>query len=275
MLCLKYKKKYRFDIICGMKKNLTNNNYDLLVELVKTSFKLKYNDSILGFIWALLKPFLQFLILYVVFSNFAGNNQVESFTIYLLLGLVIFSFFQESIITGIHSLLDKSHIILKVNFDKTLVVYSTLFLAAINLFINFIIIGIFAVFNPISPNVISILYLVFLLVIGMMGVTAVTFFTSIITVRVRDLQHIAEVGMQLMFYATPIFYQIEIIPEQYRRILEYNPLYILIQAIRAALIQGDIIHIRKVLVLGIISFILYIWGYIFFKSKVTRIAEYF
>ncbi len=248
---------------------------DLLVQLVKTSFKLKYNGSILGMIWVLLKPFMQFLILYVVFSSFGGNSSIENFTIYLLTGLLIFSFIQEGIMTGIHALLDKAHIILKVNFDKTLVIYASFLLALINFLINSIIIGVFIIFNPVHTNILAILYIIFVLIIISLILVGLSFFTSIIAIKIRDLQHIAEVAMQLLFYATPIFYQLEIVPVQYRQILRYNPIYILMEAIRASLIKGDIIFLRSVTFLAIFSVVLFIFGYKYFNHKIKKVAEFF
>jgi ABC-2 type transport system permease protein len=258
-----------------MARKKRNNNTDLLYELVKTSFMLKYNGSFLGFIWVLLKPFAQFLLLYFVFSGLRGNDTTENFAIYLLSGLIIFEYFREGIFTGIQSLLDKAHIILKVNFNRTLAVYSTLFLALINFVINFLIVVVFALFTSIDMTFTSFLYFVFIMIILSILMVGVTFFTSIITVMIRDLQHIAEVGMQLLFYATPIFYQIEIIPQPLRSILEKNPLYIIMKASRAALIDGQIIHEKSILLIAALSLVVIFLGYHFFKSKVVRIAEKF
>ncbi len=248
---------------------------DLLIQLVKTSFKIKYNGSVLGVVWVILKPFMQFLILYTVFSQFGGNSALDNFTIYLLTGLVIFSFFQESMMSGAHALLDKAHIILKVNFNKTLAIYATFILALINLVINSIIISIFIIFNPIHTNLLAIMYMLFVLTSLATGLVGISFFTSIVSVKFRDMQHIIEVAMQLMFYATPIFYQLEIVPDKFRSILQLNPLYIFIEAIREALIYGEIIYVKRVVFLTIISVFVFLLGRLFFKNKVVQIAEYF
>jgi len=258
-----------------MKRRISNNNLDLLYELVKTSFTLKYNASILGFLWVLLKPFMQFLILYIVFANLSGNKNMENYTLYLLSGLIIFEYFREGIMTGIHALLDKAHIILKVNFNKVLAIYSTLLLALINFIINFLIIVIFSLFVSIHVNLISFLYFIFIISILSIFITGVSFFTSIIVVKIRDLQHIAEVGLQLLFYATPIFYQIEIVPEPLRTILKYNPLFIILNASRSALIDGTIVYQNKIVLIGLVASIILITGFYFFKSEVTKIAEKF
>lgn len=250
-----------------------NNRIDLLNELVRTSFKLKYNGSFLGFLWVIAKPFMQFLILYIVFSG--NKSNIENYTIYLLLGLIIFSFFQEGFMLGLNSLREKAHIILKVNFDKTLVIYSAISLAIINMLVNFLIVFIFIIFNPLDTNLIAVLYalgVILLLVIFLIGVS---FFTSIISIKIRDLQHIAEVGLQLLFYASAIFFSVEIIPEKFRFIVDYNPVYIVIQSVRTALISGEIINLDKIFILTLLTLVMTLWGFLFFRHRITKVAEYF
>jgi ABC-type polysaccharide/polyol phosphate export permease len=105
--------------------------------------------------------------------------------------------------------------------------------------------------------------------------TGVAFFTSIITVRLKDLQHIAEVGIQMLFYATPIIYHIDSVPEPYKSILVYNPLFIFIQSIRNAMISGQISFLAENIILAIISLIIFVSGWIFFNKSVRKIAQYF
>lgn len=256
-------------------KRIANNNTDLLYELVKTSFKLKYNGSILGFIWVILKPFLQFLILYVVFSNVAGNQTIKAFPVYLIIGLVIFTYFQESIVGGLNSLKEKAHIILKVNFDRKLAVYSSIILALINLFVNFVVITIFMLFNPVTLRLEAILYALFIVFILFILNVGISFFTSVISIRIKDIQHLVEVGFQLLFYATPIIYKIDVLPEKYQQIAALNPIYIIIQSVRAALINGEIAFLKEIIVIAIISLVIFILGMTFFNNQVTKIAEKF
>lgn len=258
-----------------IKNTKNNNNLDLLFELVKTSFMLKYNNSVLGFVWVLLKPFMQFVIMYVVFSNFAKGTDIKNYQLYLLIGLITFSFVQEGIMSGVNALLDKAHIILKVSFDKTLAIYSTLALSLVNLSINFLVIIVFALFSDINTNIFAVIYIIVIIVILSIGLAGVAFFTSIISVRIRDLQHIVEVAMQLLFYATPILYSINILPDNIERFIRYSPIYIVIQAIRNAFIDGHITFVKELSIITVLALGLYIAGYFFFRKGVKKIAEFF
>ena len=262
-----------------------NNDFDLLFQLVRTNFKLKYNDSVLGFLWALLKPFAIFAMLYVVFSNVSRGENQESFQIYLLIGIILFTYFSESISLGMNSLLDKAHIILKVNFNRTIAVVSNQLLAMINLFINLIILAIFAFFNDVYFGLDTILYFFFILFVLTAFTLGIAFFTSVIFIRFRDLLHITEITIQLLFYASAIFFPISLVPERVsilffkeipaQAIFALNPLYILIQAARNTFILGQISFLPEVLTIAGVSGFLLITGYYFFKSRVKRVAEFF
>ena len=256
-----------------MKDGITNKK-DLLIELVRTNFKLRYNNSLLGFIWVLLKPFMTFLVLYAVFSRFKGG-WVENYQIYLLLGLVIYTFVNEGIIFGMNSILQTAHIILKVNFPREIALAASIIMAVINFVINLFIIAFFIIFNPVSTNVISILYFMLIYLTLLILVYTFSFFTSIVIVKLRDLQNITELFMQLLFYATPIFYPIDMLPQIVQEIVKLNPLTVLIQSAREALIYGNIIYLREIIIIFISSIIIFLIGRIFFKQNVKKIAEKF
>lgn len=261
------------------------NDFDLLYELVRTNFKLKYNDSVLGFLWVLLKPMLIFAMLYIVFSQVGKNSVQQSFQVYLLLGVIMFSYFQESIVFGMNSLLDKAHIILKVNFNRSIAIISSQALSVINLIINLLILIILSIINKVDTSIESILYFVLILCIMTLLTSAIAFFSSVIFVRFRDLLHITEISLQLLFYSSAIFFPISQVPEKMsflflknvpiRAVFELNPIYIMIQASRNAITIDQITFKTQIIVIGILSLVLVVLGNIFFKSRVKRIAEYF
>ncbi|MBN2016425.1 ABC transporter permease [Candidatus Dojkabacteria bacterium] len=255
-------------------KSKLDNRKDLLVELVRTNFKLRYNNSFLGFIWVLLKPLMTFMVLYIVFSKFKGG-WVENYQMYLLLGIILYTFVNEGIIFGMNGILQIAHIILKVNFPREIALASSLIMAVINLTINLFILALFGLFNPVSPTLVTLGY--FILIIGVIFalIYGISFFTSLILVNLRDLQHIAELIMQLLFYATPIFYPIESLPEYIQKIVKLNPLTVLIQAAREALIYGNIKYLNEVGLLLFVSILLFFLGSLYFKNNVKRIAEKF
>ncbi len=257
-----------------MKKREFTNKKDLLIELVKTNFKLRYNNSLLGFIWVLLKPLMTFLVLFIVFSKFKGG-WVENYQMYLLLGIIIYTFVNEGIIYGMNGILQTAHIILKVNFPREIALSSSLIMSIINFVINIFILIIFSIFNPVDSTLLSLLYFLFIIIIIFLFTYGISFFTSIILVKLRDLEHITELVMQLLFYATPIFYPLDSMPESIQKVISLNPLTILIQAARETFIYGNIVNIRSILILFVIAIIIFFAGRIYFKQNIKKIAEKF
>jgi ABC-type polysaccharide/polyol phosphate export permease len=94
-------------------------------------------------------------------------------------------------------------------------------------------------------------------------------------VHIRDLAHIAELGLQLMFYASAVFFPVEMIPERYRFIVAYNPVALFIQSVREALIHQEIVNFNFVLIALAFSILLVFVGRIYFKKNILKIAEYF
>jgi ABC-2 type transport system permease protein len=257
---------------------IKRNDIDLYKQFVKTIFKMRYKGSILGFLWVLLKPFFMFLILYVVFSSVSGqvgNLSSKQYAVYLLSGLVIYTFFQEGIIWGMNSIMERADLILKINFKRDIVVISALTMALINFGINLLIIGVIGLVLGIQFSLLSTAYILLIGLVMFLGMYGIAFFTSIWMVYIRDLTHITELVLQLMFYASAVFFPVELIPEKYRFIVELNPIAIFIQSVREALINQNIVNLEFVLVALVVVILLVIVVNLYFKKKVLKIAEHF
>ncbi|MBU1167705.1 ABC transporter permease [Patescibacteria group bacterium] len=256
-----------------MKLKITKSNWDLLAEMIKTDFKLRYHGSLLGFLWVLLKPFCIFLILYIIFYYLFARGD-EYFALRLILGLIVYSFFAEATTHGINSLLGKANIILKVNFPRQIVVFASVINSLITLGISFFIFLIFWVFKPTAITWLWLLFPVYILVLTLF-VLGISFFTSIISVRFRDLQNIWDVLLQVLFYASAVFYPISILPEKLQKWIYLNPLTIYIQQIRQILVDGELPDMKLFVAILLLSVGTFILGYLYFRRNIKKVAEYF
>lgn len=235
---------------------------------------MRYKNSVLGVVWVLLKPLLLFLILYGVFSFAFGMND-PYYKLNLFLGLILFNYFSEGTTKGLNSLLDKAHIILKVNFPRHLAVLASVINSTINLFLNLIVFSVFYVFYPRLFSLfgfaqfVGVLFLMFLLVFGL------SCFLSVLYVRFRDLGSIWELLMTVMFYATPIFYPLSLIPANIRKMYFLNPLADFVVIARNALVSSTPLGPRQTLYIVGLSVVVAVSGFLFFKLKVKKIAEFF
>src|SRR3954465_4330093 len=135
-----------------MFKNVfSKKNRALLAELVRTDFKLRYQGSVLGYAWSLLRPLLMFAILYVVFVRFLKfGGDVPHFPIYLLLGIVLWNFFNEMTVQSLGSIVGRGDLIRKIRIPRWIIVFSSSISALINLFLNMIVIVVFMFLNHVD-----------------------------------------------------------------------------------------------------------------------------
>lgn len=257
---------------------MNKNDLDLYKEFVKTTFKMRYKGSILGFFWVLLKPFFMFLILFVIFSHMSQQAAAltpQQYAVYLLSGLIVYTFFNEGIIWGMGSIMERAGLIIKINFKREIVVVSSLTMALINFGINLLIISIVAIVLKVHISPIAILYIPLISLTMFLALYGVAFFTSIWLVHVRDLQHIMELLLQLLFYASAVFFPVEMIPVKYRFIVYYNPIARFVKAVREALIYGRVTDIYFVLLCLGLAVILVLLGRLYFNKHIKKIAEHF
>jgi ABC-2 type transport system permease protein len=124
-----------------MRHIFSQKNRALLAELVRTDFKLRYQGSALGYLWSLLRPLLLFLILYIVFAKFFNFGRgIPHYPVYLLLGIVIWSFFTEMTSRSTTAIVDRGSLIRKIKIPRWIIILSSSISALINLFLNLLIV---------------------------------------------------------------------------------------------------------------------------------------
>lgn len=225
-------------------KVLNRKNRILLKELTKTDFKLRYQGSVLGYLWALLRPLLMFAILYVVFAKllrFGGD--IPHYPVYLLCGTSMWSFFTECTSQGIQAIVNRGDLLRKISFPKYIVVVSATLTAVINMLINVAVIIIFALINGVEFSwtwflIIPAIFELYILSLG------IAFFLGSINVKYRDITSIWDVLVQALFYAVPIIYPISMVAATSTlaaKIILLNPISQAIQDIRFGLITHETI----------------------------------
>ncbi|MBR3236704.1 ABC transporter permease [Candidatus Saccharibacteria bacterium] len=223
---------------------LNRKNRILLAELTATDFKLRYQGSVLGYLWALLRPLMMFAILYVVFAKllrFGGD--IPHYPVYLLTGITMWSFFTECTSQGIQAMVVRGDLIRKISFPKYIVVVSATLTAVINMLINLVVVVIFALINGVTPSWTWLLVPFSLLELYALSL-GISFLLGAINVKYRDITSIWDVCIQALFYAVPIIYPISLVAESSvlaAKIILLNPIAQAIQDIRHNLITTETI----------------------------------
>jgi ABC-2 type transport system permease protein len=189
----------------------SRKNRILLKELVKTDFKLRYEGSVLGMLWSVVKPLFLFAIMYVVFVKFLRFGAgIPHFAVSLLFATVIWSFFTEATSQGMQSIVGRGDILRKINLPKSIIVVSATVSALINLLINLVVVLVFAIINGVDFSWTVILVVPLLLELYLFSL-CVALLLSALFVKFRDISHIWEIFLQGAFYATPIIYPLSMV----------------------------------------------------------------
>lgn len=218
-----------------------HENYrELIWMLAKTDFKLRYQGSVLGYLWALLKPLLMFSILNFIFSSiFAARGQgTEYYALELLVGILMFNFFSEGTSAGMQSLLSKSQLVTKIYIPRWTIIIASTVNAAMIYIMNLSVVVAFFVWKQFLPSFESVgLFLLYSVVVYAI-VLSFALITAPLFVRFRDLSMIWEVLLQILFYATPVFYSLQMMPVWVQQILLINPMAFIVHFTKESLIHG-------------------------------------
>jgi len=264
-----------------MKRFVTKENRALLSELVRTDFKLRYQGSILGYAWSLLRPLFLFIILYAVFVLvLKTGGDIPHFPVYLLLGIVIWNFFNEMTVQSLGSIVGRGDLIRKIRIPRWMIVFSSSISALINLFLNLMVIIVFMFLNHVDFLQTTLWLPLILLEVYLLGL-GLSLFLSAAFVKFRDISYIWEVILQAGFYLTPILYAMSLIPSlAAQKIILLNPMAQAIQDARYATITHATPTIYRlfdggpyVLIPFAIVFIILIGGLIYFRKESKYFAE--
>lgn len=210
----------------------------LFEELVKRDFAKKYKRTILGMAWSILSPLLNLIIMWLVFSNFFGNN-VDHYVIYLFAGQLIFSYFTDATNLGMSSLVGNAGIFTKVNVPKYLFLLSQNVSSLINFGLTLLIFFTFVAIDgiPFTWKFIFLLYPIACLIMFNLGLGLIL---SALFVFFRDMQYLWGILTQLIMWMSAIFYTIDSYSYTVQCMFLLNPLYLYIRYFRKIVLDGEI-----------------------------------
>ncbi len=267
-------------------KTVRNNTKDLIWQMVVADFRVKYQGSVLGYLWTLLNPLFMFGILYFVFTvAFPLGKGIEYYPAYLILGLVMWNFFLEAVVTGMGSIVGHGDMIRKVSIPKYTIVISSTVMALINFILNLTVVAIVMILVKVDLTW-NVLYFPLVILEMFIFATGLGFLFSALLVKFRDMTNIWDIVSQALFYLSPLLWLPHVIANQSSeymlKVLMLNPLAQIIQDARWALITdqtqtpyyvnglwlGRVLPIAIVIVIAIIS-------YVYFHKQSKNFAEEF
>jgi ABC-2 type transport system permease protein len=208
--------------------------FDLLWLLSITEFKRIYFGTVLGYLWSLIRPLLLFGVLLFVFTKVfrIGSTLVDHYAVMLLLGIVLYTFFQEASSNAVTSVVAQEGVVRKTQFPRLVIPLSTVVTGGLNLGLNLIVVLAFVLAFGVDPAWTWLLFPVALVLLFVFTAT-VSMALSVLYVRFRDVAIIWTVVSQVLLYMTPILYPVNAFHNKtYEHLLMINPLAVIFTQVR-------------------------------------------
>jgi lipopolysaccharide transport system permease protein len=246
---------------------------ELLYFFVWRDIKVRYKQTVLGALWAIIQPVAATALFTVFFGRLGGlSKQVNgSYALFVYVGLSLWTFYANAVTMAANSLLGSSHLIAKVYFPRLLIPIAAIFSGLVDFAVAFaFLLVLMIVYHvPPSPQILTLPFFV----LGTMTVAAgagVLF--SALIVSYRDFRYVFTFVVQLWLFATPVLYTIDIIPAKWRLLYALNPMVGMIAGFRAAVLGGPF-PLDLVLVSAVASVLLLAAGLRYFTAVERRFAD--
>jgi ABC-type polysaccharide/polyol phosphate export permease len=214
--------------------------YELLYLLTFRELKLRYQDTIFGFLWSLVRPLLQGVVLFVVLRKFIRID-VEDYHLVLLAGLFPWTWFQTSLVIAVSSFAANGALIKKVYFPRFVLPLATVFNNGVQYALSIPVLILLLLVEGYDPGWQWLLGIPYLLAVQTLLIMGIVLFIASLNVYFRDLEHLTDVFVGLIwFYLTPVIYPLSIVPEQYHKWVLLNPMASLIEAWRDLFMQNQL-----------------------------------
>lgn len=244
--------------------------FDLIVELVKKELKVRYKNSVLGYLWSVLSPLCQALVFFIAFK-IVIRLKIENYVLFLIAGLFCWQWYTNSVFASTTLFLNNSSLIKKVNFPRETLVYSMVLHDLIHFVLALPVVFLFMVIYRQQFSW-YILFLPILFVLQFLLISGICLVISSINLFFRDLERLVVVFTNLLFYMTPIIYSEDMVPLKYKIVLWLNPMSYFVTLYRQVLMFNRL-ESSTLIISAVYSSIIFFVGYKIYKSLEWRFAE--
>jgi lipopolysaccharide transport system permease protein len=244
---------------------------NLIASFALTDLKLRYRNSVLGFLWSILEPLLMLGVLYIVFTTIMRSS-IENYPIYLLLGLVMWYFFARGTNMSQNSILGRAGIVTKIYFPREILPISSCMTAFIMMCLEFIVLAGFMIAFHFVPPLIAV-YFPIIILLEYLFVLAISFPLSVLNVYFRDIQYIWQIILQAGFFIMPIAYNLKILPHEVQTVLKFVPIAQLIQIGHNIVLYNIMPSYSEWAYVVGITLMSLLLGYLCFKAYEKKVAE--
>ncbi|ATW27727.1 ABC transporter permease [Candidatus Formimonas warabiya] len=244
---------------------------EMLKNLVSMELRARYKGSVLGFVWTFINPLLMLVIYSFVFS-FVMRIKIENYSMFLFVGLLPWTFFQNSILMSSPCIVSNGNLVKKIYFPTEILPLSIVIANLLNyIFSLAILLPALYLFGIKLTGWISLFPII--LLVQLILVSGISLLISSLNVYFRDLQHIVNVFLMAWFYITPILFPPTVIPENYKWLIEANPMAPIIIAYQDIFFYGKSPSGTSLFEVFLVALVISVTGFLIFGELKRNFAE--
>ncbi|MBQ6449337.1 ABC transporter permease [bacterium] len=251
-----------------------NEQYrELLGQLTARELAQRYKQSVIGYFWVILNPFIQMLVMSFVFVNIFGNKNLGvAYPLFLFTGLLPWNLFSQSLTSCAEALVGSASLLSKIYFPREILVLSRMLARVVDfLFASIILIGMMIFYR--HGVTVHVLWVVPIFVIQFLFTYGLSLFLAAANLFYRDVRHLLNLVVMTWMYLTPVMYDADIFPSKYRWIFQINPMAVFVNAYRQVILGVDPPNFRSLAIGLVLSLVVCAWGYRFFKKLEGQFAD--
>jgi lipopolysaccharide transport system permease protein len=246
---------------------------DLLYTLSVHRIKVRYKQSLLGGMWAIIQPVSLMLMFTFIFSFVARiPSEGAPYAIFAYTALLPWNYFSTSVSNATGSLVSHAQFVTKVYFPREILPATYVIASLFDLIVaSTVLVGLMAYYRV--PLTLNVLYVAPIVLIITSFALAISLFLSATQVRFRDIGVAVPLLLQLWLFATPVIYPLSAVPSRFRSVYNLNPMVAVIESFRQVLLRGAPPDFRSLTIAAILSVVLLFLSYVYFKHFETTMAD--
>lgn len=246
---------------------------DLFYFLVIRDIKVKYKQTVLGGLWAIIRPFFMMVVFTLFFGKLAKiPSDGIPYPIFSYTAMVAWTYFATSIADSANSLVGEANLISKVYFPRIIVPLSPVLAGLLDFCIAFIVLIGMMVYYNIYPNI-MIIFLPVLVLLMVLTASGVGMFLAALNAKYRDIRYTIPFVIQLWMFVSPVVYPASMVPVKYQFLYALNPMVGVIEGFRAVLLGTVAFPTQLIMISALVSVVLFAFGLLYFKQMERYFAD--
>ncbi len=242
--------------------------------LVRRDIILRFQQTVIGFLWIILQPLIQMVIFYVILGVFIKVRTEVPYHLFFLSAFVVWQFFSQVVIYSTNSLVGNIGIIIKSYFPRLALPLASVAGLLVDFGVSILILLIFLMINGNFPITLRYLLLPFLLVIITIFSSGVGLLFGALTVVFRDMRNLMSYLLTIWMYVTPIMYPRSVVPEKYQILLYLNPLTSIVESFQWIFLhQGNLPRTSYLIISLVVALFIWFSGAIAFRVMENKVAD--